>query len=30
MNAGEFAPVKETDTVVTTNLGAVTDGQDVK
>lgn len=27
VNAGEFAPVRETDTVVTTNLGAVTDGQ---
>ena len=30
VNAGEFAPVKETDTVVTTNLGSVTDGQAVE
>ena len=27
VNAGEFAPVQESDTAVTTNRGAVTDGQ---
>ena len=30
VNAGEFTPVKETDTVVTSNLGSVTDGQAVE
>jgi len=30
VNAGDFTPVQETDTVVTSNLGSVTDGQAVE